>query len=112
MHLIEFIVNKLTILTKKLNWKGRKGNEEILSIKKIEPWKIKTFDELIESEHGKIGSETRNNYKEKAQLFILSEMLKAARKESILTQELLQEKAGTKKSYISKLETGKKKFRL
>jgi predicted transcriptional regulator len=39
-------------------------------------------------------------------------MLKAARKESILTQELLQEKAGTKKSYISKLETGKKKFRL
>jgi hypothetical protein len=62
-------------------------------------------------ELGKIGSETRNNYKEKAQSFIVSEMLKAARKESILTQERLKNKAGTKKSNFQswKLE---KKFHL
>jgi len=68
---------------------------------------IRTFDALIELEHGKIGSESRNKYEEGAQMFIVSEMLKTARKEAQLTQEQLAEKAGTKKSYISKLENGK-----
>ncbi|MDO8967576.1 helix-turn-helix domain-containing protein [Algoriphagus sp.] len=74
--------------------------------------KVKTFDELIELEHGKIGSESRNKYEEKVQMFIVSEMLKAARKEANLTQEQLAEKAGTKKSYISKLENGKGNIQL
>ena len=73
---------------------------------------IKTFDELIELEHGKIGTESRNKYEEKSQMFIVSEMLKAARKEANLTQEQLAEKAGTKKSYISKLENGKGNIQL
>jgi hypothetical protein len=62
--------------------------------------KFKTFNELTELEHGKIGSESRNGYEENAQMFIISEMLKAAGKEANLTQEQLAEKAGTKKSYI------------
>ncbi len=73
---------------------------------------IKTFDELIELEHGKIGTESRNKYEEGAQMFIVSEMLKEARKEANLTQEQLAEKAGTKKSYISKLENGKGNIQL
>ncbi len=73
---------------------------------------IKTFDELIELEDGKIGSENRNKYEENAQMFIVSEMLRAARKEANLTQEQLAEKAGTKKSYISKLENGKGNIQL
>lgn len=68
---------------------------------------VTSFDELIELEHGKIGTENRNKYEEGAQMFIVSEMLKAARKEAKLTQEQLAEKAGTKKSYISKLENSK-----
>ncbi len=68
---------------------------------------IKTFDELIEREHGKIGTDTRNKYEENAQMFIISEMLKEARKEAKLTQEQLAEKAGTKKSYISRIENAK-----
>src|SRR3970040_420474 len=68
---------------------------------------IKTFDELIEREHGKIGTESRNLYEERAQMFIVSEMLKEARKEANLTQEQLAEKTGTKKSYISKIENAK-----
>lgn len=74
--------------------------------------KIKTFDELIESEHGEIGSESRNKYEGSAQMFIVSEMLKAARKGANLTQEQLAEKSGTKKSYISKLENGKGNIQL
>jgi DNA-binding XRE family transcriptional regulator len=73
---------------------------------------IKTFDELIELEHGKIGTESRIKYEEDAQMFIISEMLKTARKEAKLTQEELANKAGTKKSYISKLENGKGNIQL
>jgi hypothetical protein len=36
---------------------------------------IKNFDELIEREHGKIGTECSIIYEENAQLFIVSEML-------------------------------------
>ncbi len=73
---------------------------------------VKTFDELLEVEHGKIGTESRNEYEEKAQMFIVSEMLKEARKESKMTQEQLAEKAGTKKSYISKIENAKGNIQL
>lgn len=73
---------------------------------------IKTFDDLIELEHGKIGTERRNKYEEGAQMFIVSEMLKTARKEAKMTQEQLAQKAGTKKSYISKLENGKGNIQL
>lgn len=73
---------------------------------------IKTFDELVELEHGKIGTKGRNEYDEGAQMFIVSEMLKAARKEANLTQEELAERSGTKKSYISKLENGKGNIQL
>jgi len=73
---------------------------------------IKTFEELIELEHGKIGTESRSQYEEGAQMFIVGEMLKSARKEAKLTQQQLAEKAGTKKSYISKLENGKGNIQL
>ncbi len=73
---------------------------------------ITNFEELIDLEHGKIGSDSRNKYEEGAQMFIVSEMLKAARKEANLTQEQLAEKSGTKKSYISKIENGKGNIQL
>lgn len=73
---------------------------------------VKSFEQLIELEHGKVGSGSRNKYEENAQMFIISEMLKAARKEANLTQEQLAEKTGTKKSYISKLENAKGNIQL
>ena len=73
---------------------------------------IRTFDELIEKEHGKIGTESRNIYEENAQMFIISVMLKEARKDSYMTQEELAKKAGTKKSYISKIENAKGNIQL
>jgi DNA-binding XRE family transcriptional regulator len=73
---------------------------------------IKTFDELIEREYGQIGTETRNEYEERAQMFIVSEMLKEARKQANMTQQELAEKAGTKKSYISKIENAKGNIQL
>lgn len=73
---------------------------------------ITTFEELLEMEHGKVGSPSRNAYEEQSQMFIISEMLKAARKEANLTQEELAALAGTKKSYISKLENAKGNIQL
>ncbi len=73
---------------------------------------VRTFDELLEKEYGKIGSPKRNRYEENAQMFIISEMLKQARKEANLTQEELAKRAGTRKSYISKLENAKGNIQL
>jgi DNA-binding XRE family transcriptional regulator len=73
---------------------------------------INTFEQLIEVEHGKIGTESRNTYEENAQMFIISEMLKEARKEAKITQEELAKKTGTKKSYISRIENAKGNIQL
>jgi len=67
----------------------------------------KNFDELLELKYGKIGTEKRDVFEEKAQYFVISELLKEARKEANMTQEQLAIKVGTKKSYISSLENGK-----
>lgn len=66
----------------------------------------KNFDELLNIQYGKIGTKKRDEFEKKAQYFVISEMLKDARKEAKLTQEQLAEKIGTKKSYISRLENG------
>jgi HTH-type transcriptional regulator / antitoxin HipB len=67
----------------------------------------KNFDELLDIKYGKIGTEKRDVFEEKAQYFVISEMLKEARREANMTQEQLAAKVGTKKSYISRLENGK-----
>lgn len=68
---------------------------------------VGTFDELLDIKYGKIGTDERDKFEEKAQYFVISEMLKAARKEANMTQDELAAKVGTKKSYISRLENGK-----
>ncbi len=66
----------------------------------------KSFDELLDIKYGKIGTKKRNEFEERAQYFVISEMLKEARLEANLTQEQLAKKIGTKKSYISRVENG------
>ncbi|HVW59348.1 MAG TPA: helix-turn-helix transcriptional regulator [Puia sp.] len=66
----------------------------------------RSFDELMDVKYGKAGTKARDKFEENAQYFIISEMLREARKEAKLTQEQLAEKVGTKKSYISRIENG------
>jgi len=66
----------------------------------------KNFEELLDIQYGKTGTVKRDSFEKKAKYFIISESLKAARREAKLTQEQLAEKVGTKKSYISRLENG------
>ncbi|MDI6804417.1 MAG: helix-turn-helix transcriptional regulator [Bacteroidota bacterium] len=67
----------------------------------------KNFDEILDIQYGKIGTKKRDEFETKAQYFVISETLKAARREANMTQEQLADKVGTKKSYISRLENGK-----
>ena len=66
----------------------------------------------LQKKYGIIGTESRIGYEEGAQMFIVSEMLKEARKTANMTQEQLAIKAGTKKSYISKIENAKGNIQL
>jgi DNA-binding XRE family transcriptional regulator len=67
----------------------------------------KNFDELLDIQYGKVGTNARDEFEENAQYFVISELLKEARREANMTQEELANKVGTKKSYISRLENGK-----
>lgn len=73
---------------------------------------VKSFEDLIYYEYGEIGSDARIEYEEKSQMFIISEMLKEARKQANMTQEQLAIKAGTKKSYISRIENARGNIQL
>jgi HTH-type transcriptional regulator / antitoxin HipB len=75
--------------------------------KKEEIKNAKSFDELLDIKYGAIGTPKRDKYEEKANYFVICQMLKEARKEANITQEELAEKIGTQKSYISRLENGK-----
>lgn len=69
--------------------------------------KITTFEEHLEKEYGNKGSERRDKFEAASISFRLGEMLRVERTKAKLTQEQLAEKTGTKKSYISRIETGK-----
>jgi ribosome-binding protein aMBF1 (putative translation factor) len=74
--------------------------------------KITTFEQHLENEYGKRGSSAREKFEAEAMAFRLGELLKEARKKAHLTQEELAQKSGTKKSYISRIESGKSEIQL
>ncbi|HMQ00097.1 MAG TPA: helix-turn-helix transcriptional regulator [Cyclobacteriaceae bacterium] len=67
---------------------------------------VKTFDELIESRHGKIGTKKRTQFEIKAKSFAIGEIIKEERRLANMTQDELADKTGTKKSFISRIENG------
>lgn len=69
--------------------------------------KITSFDEHLDKQYGKKGSERRDKFESYSISFRLGEMLREERTKAKLTQEQLAEKTGTKKSYISRIEAGK-----
>jgi HTH-type transcriptional regulator / antitoxin HipB len=71
-----------------------------------------SFDELLEKRHGKIGTPSRDDFEMKSKAFIIGEMIKEERRLAKLTQDQLAEKAGTKKSYISRIENGNSDIQL
>jgi len=46
---------------------------------------VQSFDELLDAKYGRAGAKARERFDKKAKYFIISEMLKDARKEANMT---------------------------
>lgn len=73
---------------------------------------IKTLDQFIEDQYGKKGTVKRDKFERGYEEFKLGYLLQQARLEKGMTQEELAERAGTTKSYISKIENNVKEVRI
>ncbi len=74
--------------------------------------KLMSFEEHLDKQYGKIGTENRDKFEYESIAFRLGEMLKEERKKAKLTQEELAKRTGTKKSYISRIESGKNEIQI
>jgi ribosome-binding protein aMBF1 (putative translation factor) len=74
---------------------------------KLRKSKIKTFSTLLDTKYGRRGTKKREVFELKSKAFIVGELIKDARMKAHLTQEELAARSGTKKSYISRVESGK-----
>jgi len=73
---------------------------------------LTSFDEHLDKEYGKIGTESRNKYEMEFEAFKIGVLIQEARKEKNLTQEELARKVGTTKNYISRIENDASDIRL
>lgn len=80
-------------------------------MKKSNP-NTKTIEQLKERYYGKKGTRARDEMERGYQEFKMGHLLREARIKSGLTQQELADKAGTTKSYISKIENSIKEVRL
>jgi DNA-binding XRE family transcriptional regulator len=71
-----------------------------------------TLDQFKDKHYGKRGATKREKLEAGFESFKLGALLQEARLERGLTQEELAEKAGTTKSYISKIENDVKEVRI
>jgi DNA-binding XRE family transcriptional regulator len=73
---------------------------------------IMTLDKFKDKHYGKHGTSKREKLESGYENFRIGALLQEARHEKGLTQEELAEKAGTTKSYISKIENEVKEVRI
>jgi len=64
----------------------------------------KTINEHFDVKYGKVGTDSRTNFEQKAEDFFIAELLKEKRKEAHLTQQELADRLNVKRTYISKIE--------
>ena len=64
----------------------------------------KTINEHFDLKYGKVGSESRADFEQKAEAYFIAELVKEKRKEANLTQQQLAEKLNVNRTYISKIE--------
>jgi ribosome-binding protein aMBF1 (putative translation factor) len=72
---------------------------------------IKTLEEFKDKQYGKTGTVKRDELESGYENFKIGAMIQNARLQKGLTQEELAKKAGTTKSYISKIENNVKEAR-
>ena len=73
---------------------------------------LTTLEEFKEKNYGKLGTKDRDELEAGYEDFRIGALIHDARIEMGMTQEQLAEKAGTTKSYISKIENNIKEARI
>lgn len=71
-----------------------------------------SLDELIDVEYGKKGTPERAAFDAETQEFCIAQTLREERIRAGLTQQQLADMMGTKKTYISRVETGRQNLNL
>jgi len=74
--------------------------------------RITSFDDHLDEQYGKIGTESRDKFQEEFETFKIGILIQEARKKQHMTQEQLAEKVGTTKNYISRIENNASDIRL
>ena len=64
----------------------------------------KTINEHFDLKYGKVGTESRANFEQNAEVYLIAELVKEKRKEANLTQQQLAERLNVNRTYISKIE--------
>ncbi|MCB0482159.1 MAG: helix-turn-helix transcriptional regulator [Flavobacteriales bacterium] len=64
----------------------------------------KTINEHFDVKYGKAGTESRANFEQNAEIYLIAELVKEKRKEAHLTQQELADRLNVKRTYISKIE--------
>jgi len=64
----------------------------------------KTINEYFDLKYGKNGTESRIEFKQNADAYLIAELVKGKRKEANMTQEQLAKKLNVNRTYISKIE--------
>ena len=78
-------------------------------MKKANP---KTINDYLDSKYGESGTESRSEFKQKAQAYMVAELVKEARKKAKLTQEELAQKVHLKRPHISRIERAETDVRI
>ena len=74
--------------------------------------RLHTADELLDGKYGTPGTESRNEFEEKARAYYFGVILRDRRKELKMTQSELAQKTGTARSYIARVEKGETDMQL
>ena len=71
-----------------------------------------TRNELFDQKYGVKGTKGREDFEQRAESYIVAELVKESRKKANLTQEQLANKLNIKRTYISKIERGSSDIRM
>jgi HTH-type transcriptional regulator / antitoxin HipB len=72
----------------------------------------KTINDLFDQKYGLKGTRSREDFEQKAEAYMVAELVKESRKKAHLTQEQLAEKLNVKRTYISKIERASSDVRI
>ena len=70
------------------------------------------INELFDQKYGANGTKRRRGFEQKAEAYMIAELIKESRKKAQLTQEQLAQKLNVKRTYISKIERASSDIRI